>query len=447
MKKFFIPCLFFIGIAWTIFTQVPLPLHEGLSTIASAARPRNPGYEVWAIDQADSLDGTTLGGNLFVFSGNDRDFLRGNAKVEQFNLAASAKKNNLAPGQKPHWITFNQGGTHAIVGHATTAHVYAIDANKREVVDSILPPGLPNSNSHAVYLSKDNKFVFVADTPGQRIHKIATNYEAPGDKIFGDVQTLDFNTPQTKTALGVPTTGATARPVVAVVDDTGKFVYVTFADGGVAIVNAETLTIAHIYSKDEATFNGLVAYQIGDNFVTNAGNADPQIADFLYLYNNKSLLENPSKRPDFFKVPQSGNDVHGVTLVGGKYLWQVNRASNSITIHDINAKPFDPNVEGSNKARAVNLVDLVSDALGPDPTPDLIETSASEQVAFFTQRGPLPISANDPAFFNSVGIFPGLGVVEVENGGKSAKPAHLYRFDNVVGGKNIADFHALAVRK
>ncbi|NMG05435.1 hypothetical protein [Brasilonema sp. UFV-L1] len=447
MKKIFILYLFVIGIAWAIFTQIPLPLQEGFSTVVSARQPKNLSYEVWAIDQANSLDGTSLGGNLFVLSGEDQDFIRGKAKIEQINLAASAVKKGLQAGQKPHWITFNQGATHAIVGHATTAQVYAIDASKREVVDSILPPGLPNSNSHAVYLSKDNKFVFVADTPGQRIHKIATNYEAPGGKIFGDVQTLDFNTPETKTALGVPTTGATARPVVAQIDDTGKWVYVTFADGGVAIVNAETLTIAHIYNSTEATFNGLIAYQFGDTFITNAGNADPEKADFVYVYNHKSLLENPSQRPAFIKVPQSGNDVHGVDILGGKYLWQLNRASNTITVHDVKSNLFDPNIEGSNKVRAVNLIELADTVLGPDPTPDLIDTSPSEEVAFITQRGPNPISGNDPAFFNSVGIYPGIGVLQVENDGKDAKPAYLYRFDNVVDGVNIADFHALAVRK
>ncbi|KAF3886115.1 MULTISPECIES: YncE family protein [Nostocales] len=443
MKKFFLPFLFFVGIVWVIFTQVPLPLGSNFSLSASAKQPKNPSiYEVWAIDQADSFDGTSLGGNLYVLSGNDQDFLRGHAKVEQVNLAASAKRNGLAAGQKPHWIAFNKGATHAIVGHATTAQIYAIDADKREVVDSILPPGLPNSNSHAVYVSKDNNYVFVADTPGQRIHKISTNYETRS-KIFGEVKTLDFNIPDTKTALGT----ATARPVVAVVDDTGQFVYVTFADGGVAIVNADTLTIAHIYSKEEVTFNGLVASQVNDLFITNAGNADPQIADFVYVYNNKSLLENPSKRPDFIKVPQSGNDVHGVVVVGDRYLWQLNRASNTITIHEIQPDLFDQNIDSSNKVRAINLVNLTDTALGSDPAPDLIETSPSQEVAFISQRGPNPISGNDPAFFNSVGATPGVGVVQIENDGKNAKPIYLYKFDNIVNGVNISDFHALTVRK
>ncbi|GAA6618278.1 YncE family protein [Scytonema sp. NUACC26] len=444
MKKFFLPFLFFIGIVWVVFTQVPLSVYNNFSLSASAKQPSNSStYEVWSIDQADSLDGTPLGGNLYVLSGDDQDFLTGRAKVEQINLAASAKSKGLAAGQKPHWIAFNTGAKYAIVGYATTAPVYAIDADRREVVDSILPPGLATSNSHTVYISKDNKFVFVADTPGQRIHKIATNYEAPGGKIFGEVKTLDFNVSETKTALGTPT----ARPVVAVVDDSGQFMYVTFADGGVAIVNAETLTIAHIYTKEEVTFNGLLASQVGDSFITNAGNADPQIADFVYVYDNKSLLENPSKRPDFIKVPQSGNDVHGAVFVRDKYLWQLNRASNTITIHEIQPNLFDPDIDGSNKVRAVNLVELTDTALGPDPAPDIIETSPSQEVAFISQRGPNPISGNDPAFFNSVGATPGIGVVQIKKDGQDAKPVYLYRFDNVVNGVNIGDFHALTVRK
>ncbi|MBD2778408.1 YncE family protein [Iningainema tapete] len=438
MKKFFIVSLFFVGIAWVLFTQVSLPFQGGFSPVALARSSNSSAYEVWAIDQADSLDGTPLGGNLFVLSGNDQNFIQGKAKIDQINLAANAVKNGFAPGSKPHWITFNKGATHAIVGHASSGQVYAIDANTRQVVDVVAP----GNNSHAVYISSDNKYVYVADTPGQRIHKIYTNYEAPVGEIFTKVETLSFDD-NTRQALGTQT----AQPVVAQIDDTGKWVYVTFASGGVAIVNAETLTVAHVYNSTETTFNGLVGYQFGNSFITNAGNANPETTDFVYIYDHKSLLENPSTRPAFIKVPQSGNDVHGVEVLGGKYLWQLNRASNTITVHEIKPNPFDPNIEGSDKVRAVNLIDLADTVLGPDPTPDLIGISPSEEVAFITQRGPFPISGNDPAFFNSVGIFPGVGVVQVKNDGKDGKPAYLYRFDNVVNGNNIGDFHALAVRK
>jgi hypothetical protein len=64
-----------------------------------------------------------------------------------------------------------------------------------------------------------------------------------------------------------------------------------------------------------------------------------------------------------------------------------------------------------------------------------------------SKRGPFPLSANDPQFFNSVGIFPGIGIVQVKKDGQDGKPAFLYRFDNVVNGVNIADFHALSVRE
>ncbi|AUB39191.1 DNA-binding beta-propeller fold protein YncE [Nostoc flagelliforme CCNUN1] len=447
MKKVLIFCLFFLSITWVILTQVPLPLNN-LSSLSASANLIDlvenllvyypSPYEVWAIDQADSRDGTSLGGNLFVLSGNDYDFVTGTAKKYQFNLAANAVNNGFVAGSKPHWITFNKGATYAIVGHASSGHVYAINTAKRQVADVVIP----GKNSHAISISPDNQFVFVADTPGGQIHKIYTNYQASKGKIFGQVQTLKFDETVLQ-ALGTDT----AQPVVAQVDNSGQWVYVTFAKGGTAIVNARTLTVAHVYSSTEVTFNGLIAYQTGQNFVTNAGNADPQITDFIYIYDNKSLLTNPSQRPAIIKVPQSGNDVHGAVLLNGKYFWQVNRASNSITIHKLNPNPVDPNVEGSSKARAVNLIDLVGEVLGPDPTPDLIGVSPSQQVAFLSQRGPFPISGNDPQFFNSVGIYPGIAVVRVKDNGKNAIPAYLYRFDNFINGKNIADFHALAVRK
>lgn len=412
---------------------------QEFSTVALATRPKNSSaYEVWSIDQADSLDGTSLGGNLYILSGNDRDFIEGKAKIEQINLAADAVNNSFEPGLKPHWITFNKGATHAIVGHATSSHVYAIDANTRQVVDVVVP----GRNSHAVYLSPDNKFVYVADTPGEQIHKIYTNYEAPPGEIFEKVETLKFDD-STREALGTNT----AQPVVAQIDATGQWIYVTFASGGVAIVNAETLTVAHIYNSTEATLNGLIGFQFGNNFITNAGNADPEKTDFIYIYDQKSLLEDPSTRPAFIKVPQSGNDVHGLEIFGGKYLWQLGRADNTIAVIELEPNPFDPDIEAINKDRPVNLIDLADTVLGPDPTPDLIAVSPSQKIAFISQRGPNPISGNDPAFFNSVGIFPGVGVLKVEHDGKDGKPAYLYRFDNIVDGVNIGDFHALAVRK
>ncbi|MUG93133.1 hypothetical protein F7734_12075 [Scytonema sp. UIC 10036] len=437
MKRIFILCLFFIGFAWVMFAQTPFLPNKGSVQVASAAGPKDA-YEVWAIDQATSLDGTVLGGNLYILSGNDQDFIGGTANIKQINLAANAVANGFEKGSKPHWLVFNKGATHAIVGHASSGHVYAIDASNRQVVDVVVPGG----NSHAVSVSPDNTFVLAADTPGQQVHKIPTNYQAPVGEIFGTPQTLKFDS-NTLQALGTNT----ANPVVAQVDETGQWAYVTFAQGGAVIVNTQTMTVAHIYSSKELTFNGLVAYDFGKNFITNAGNANPEIADFLYFYDHDSLLKNPTTRPPVIKVPQSGNDVHGLEVIGGKYLWQLNRASNNITIHELNPNPFDPNVEGSNKVRAVNLIDLANTALGPDPTPDLGGVSPSEKLLFVSQRGPVPQSANDPAFFNSVGIFPGVGIIQIEDGGKNAKPAYLYRFDNLVNGINVADFHALGVRK
>ena len=408
----------------TILSQAILP---GNGELTLAASPQElSAYEVWAIDQSNSLDGTLLGGNLYILSGNDKDFIKGTAKIEQINLGTNAFEEGFEPGKKPHWTAFNNGATHLIVGHASSGHVYAIDADKHQVVDVVAP----GQNSHAISIAPDNKFVLVADTPGEQIHKIPTNYEASPGNLFGTVQTLKFDD-STRRALGT----SAARPVVAKIDDTGMWAYVTFGEGGVAIIDLHRMAVAHVYSSTEVTFNGLVGLQMGNYFLTNAGNADPAVPDFIYVYDHAALLQNPYIRPAVTAIAQPGNDIHDLGIIGGNYIWQLDRASNTITVNDFGWRS------------PVNSINLVSTELGSDPTPDMFDMSPSGEVVFFSQRGPTPLSANDPQFYNSVGIDPGVGVVKVKKHGKDGKPVHLYRFDNFVNGNNIADVHAVSVRK
>lgn len=247
-----------------------------------AASPRkSSAYQVGAIDQSNSLDGTVLRGNLYVISGNDQDFIKGTVKIEQINLATNAFSEGFEPGKKTQWTAFNKGATHLIVGHASSGHVYTIDADKRQVVDVVAP----GQNSHAISIAPDNKFVLVADTPGEQIHKIPTNYKASPGNVFGTVQTLKFDA-STRQALGT----STAKPVVAKIDDTGKWAYVTFGDGGVAIIDLQKMVVAHVYSSTDVTFNGLVGLQVGNYFLTNAGNADPAGPDFIQPTANHCLI-------------------------------------------------------------------------------------------------------------------------------------------------------------
>ncbi|MEE8394496.1 MAG: hypothetical protein V3S29_00460, partial [bacterium] len=395
-------------------------------------------YEVWVIDQSDSKDGTTLGGNLYVFSGTDDQFSNGAASVKQYNLTSEAKKAGFRGGKKPHMAIFNTGATHLIVSHASSGHVYAVDAETRQVVDEIAPGG----NSHAAVPSPDNSYVLVGDIGGQKVHKVATNYNGGKGNIFGRVSTLDLK------ASGVP--GAirakSAKPICPVVESSSRFAYVTLAAGGLVIVDTRSMKVAHTFSTRAIGANGCGGVQIGDMMFINSGNANPQRGDFIYAFDNGALLANPSKRPPLKTVPVGGHDSHGMTHVG-RFLWTANRASNTIEVYDTSRSPFRSQADPANPIPLVNLIALAGGGLGSDPAPDLIDASPSGELVFISQRGPLPKSANSKKFQNAKGSSPGLGVIRVAEGGRIRRADHHYPLGHRVGGKELADFHALRVRK
>ena len=80
-----------------------------------------------------------------------------------------------------------------------------------------------------------------------------------------------------------------------------------------------------------------------------------------------------------------------------------------------------------------------------DPTPDLLKLSPNGSHAFLSLRGPNPLTA-DPHV--STGSTPGVGVLKVTEGGRSATFEAVAPATNVdAAGIERADVHALAVRR
>jgi hypothetical protein len=92
-------------------------------------------------------------------------------------------------------------------------------------------------------------------------------------------------------------------------------------------------------------------------------------------------------------------------------------------------------------ANRIPLAGAVSD----DPTPDLLALSPNGSHAFMSLRGPNPLTA-DPHV--STGSTPGVGVLKVLQGGRSASFEAVARVTNVdAGGVERADVHAMTVRR
>jgi hypothetical protein len=91
----------------------------------------------------------------------------------------------------------------------------------------------------------------------------------------------------------------------------------------------------------------------------------------------------------------------------------------------------------------VNTVNLVG-AVSADPAPDLIDRAPAGNRLFVALRGPVPLSG-DP--HNATGSTPGLGVIQVTEGGLNGQLMAVVRLMNPLQQANQApDAHGLRVR-
>lgn len=414
-------------------------------------------YEVWAIDQSADSDGDANAGILHVFEGSDAQYIIGKAKkTHQIDLQDAALAAGFDAGIKPHMTLFNTGATHMLVGHASNGVVYAIDADTKEVVDSYdLDDDLTSTSgkSHAATPAPNNEFMVISDTDvADVIVRVETDYAGGTGNIFGD-------------ATVIPVSG---NSICGIITNDSNYGYVTIASGGLDIVDfrpgssTENQVIYH-YTADpslkanagdtitvgEVGANGCGGFQVGDVVYINSGNPNPQHQDMVYAFDNAAL---PGNKPDIVKIPQNGNDTHGMSAPGnGNYLWACNRGSNTCNVLDVSVSPFDPSADPSDPNRISEVIDLEVGGILGDAAPDLTDTSPSGQLVFIAQRGPTPISANDANFNNAKGDSPGVGVVISIGGGSDGFPIQHYPLDNFVGvggvNVNVADIHSLRVRK
>ena len=126
-------------------------------------------------------------------------------------------------------------------------------------------------------------------------------------------------------------------------------------------------------------------------------------------------------------------DAHGAAIARqDKFLWVADRGRNFLWVVDTHTDQI------------VNRIQLVNE-LQPDPTPDLLSVSPKGSHVFMSLRGPVPLTA-DPHV--STGTTPGIGVLKVTAGGRSAQFESIARVSNIdINGAERADVHASTVRK
>lgn len=418
-----------------------------LLLLAGPARA-HAGYEVWAIDQSNS-PGRTYGGTLYVFDGEDLERGRAadGAPAERIDLGGAAAALCLAKTQanpvRPHMIAMNAGQSHAVISFVASGHVLVMDAATRTPVDCIrTSAGAGGARQvHLAIPSPDETYIAVANQNGKLFERIDADFAANAFHL-DPAATIDLagcTTPN-----GVACQDATLRPdnapICPIVDATSRYVFVTLRGGGLFVVDAKATPMQIVAEYDLATVhpNGCLGVQVRDKMYVDSGGgtASHLFGADIYAFpvsGFSPLLPPNTPAPAVVLSDTAAEaDAHGATLTGDvPYLWVADRGRNFLWVIDTATD------------EVVSTVEL-SGPVSADPTPDLLATSPDGRHVFASLRGPSPLTA-DPHV--STGSTPGVGVIEVTQGGRGGRLLGIAPASNVdAAGVERADVHALVLR-
>jgi hypothetical protein len=362
---------------------------------------------------------------LYIYRGSSLEGkAAAKAKPEVIDLG------RFGPGMvRPHMMMFNSSNSHMILGYVASGHVMFMDAATRAPV-GVIDVGV---QAHAAFPAPDDSYVIVANQNGKLLHRIFTDY---GTNTF----TLD-PTPLNLAPLEGPGR-PNNRPVCPIIASNSQFTFVTLAGGGLFVVNtaAPTMTIVADYTEDVVHHDGCGGIETGGKMYINSGG--PGHSD-LYAFNVSDFdsVPNPTNSPlPKLVFSQDGDpatthvDSHGAALTRhDRYLWVADRWANKVVVVDTRTDVV------------VNEFSLVG-AASSDPAPDLLAAAPGANRIFASLRGPIPLTANNPAFNNAQGSTPGVGVMRVEAGGRRGELIAVAPISHIVGGVERADPHAIGIR-
>jgi len=400
-------------------------------------------YEVWVIDQSNSRDedgnGTLdSGGRLYTYKGEDLLGEQASAAVPTVvDLGGAARdlcvaQTGTAP-VRPHMFAFNRAGSHAVISFVGTGHVLFMDTTTKAPIQC-LDVG---AQAHAAMPSNDQTFVVVANQNGRLLQRINTNYQT---NSFTLDNSATINLATCTTPNGAPCQDAVlrpdTRPICPVIDKCDRYAFITLAGGGLFVVDPNTTPMSIIaeYDKNIVHPDGCGGVQTNGQMYINSGGAKE--ADLYSFPLRGYLSSNPPNTPApslVYSHDGTNSDSHGAIATNGeRFLWVVERFGNNMTI-----------VDTRNNA-VIDQFSLVG-SISNDPAPDLLDISPDGKFIFMSMRGPNPLTGNNPAFNNSVGSTPGVGIIRVQQGGTRGRFNARLPITNVVGGVERADPHGLRV--
>jgi DNA-binding beta-propeller fold protein YncE len=409
---------------------------------------RQGGYEVWAIDQSNS-PGKTFGGTLYVWDGHELENLARapTAIPEVIDLAGDAASLCLAKiganPVRPHMLAVNPSQTHAIVSFVASGHVLFLDAESRTPVDCIRSSvGAGGARQvHFAIPSPDERYVSVANQNGKLFERINTDYA--NDTFTLDVGAgINLQTCVTPNGIAceLPVLRPDNAPICPIIDATSRYTFVTLRGGGLFVVDsaASPMQIVAEYDTTTVKGNGCLGAEVpGKMYIDSGGGTAANLfqADLYAFPTTGFSAANPPNTPApvvVFSDDAEEADAHGAMLTKHlRYLWVADRGRNFLWVVDTATDTV------------VNTIPLVM-SFADDPTPDLLAMSLNGSHAFMSLRGPNPLTA-DPHV--SSGTTPGVGILKVLQGGRSARFEGVAQVSNIdSAGAERADVHAMTVR-
>jgi hypothetical protein len=425
-----------------------LPLTAACSRDDAATTPI--AHEVWVLDQSDS-PGLAHGGAIYVFD-SDELVRNGSAATARRHIDLGTATTRLCierTGEapvRPHMIQFNEDHTHVILAFVASGHTVFMDVESGEPLDCLRATrSSSGQQAHAAYPTPDGRFVLVANQNGKRLERIAVDYTS--NRFVADsIALLDLAT--CTTPAGDPCEAPHLRPDNAPVCpfmSAGGLAFVTLRGGGLLVVDVRDTPMRIVAEYDSAMVkgNGCGGVDVRGHMYVNAGGR-PGVLHHMEVYGFE-VYRFPLDRFDDragplgrnFPAPQvlwtshGEHDSHGmVATPDGSYVWVLDR-------HGDTAETFE-----TGEGRHVGTVTLNGD-LTDNAAPDIAAISPDGRRIYVALRGPTPLSG-DP--HNATGSTPGLGVIELADGGRTGRLSAVVRIRNEWQGTDRADPHAVAVR-
>jgi hypothetical protein len=395
----------------------------GLTAPAGAAEAER--FEVWALDQADTVPGKG-GGLLYIWTSEAIGSRPSAAKPTVIDLAAAAEAAGCPLAKRPHMVSGNHAGppSHAIIANVGSGHIQFVDIASRKFVGCVEGTG----NAHAAEATPDDSMVIVADLGGQKLHKIETDYRR---NSFKRVETLSLATEKLKATVGTPE----VKPVCHNFTADSRLAYVTLAGGGLLVVDVGTgdggipMKVAHAYPKMTVPGIGCGAFRLPEErMVTNGESGAKGGDDFLFVFDTRGAISG--KFPAPVKIELPGEDTHSAAFCidkkGNEHMLTLMRVSN-----DMNVVEF--------KTNRVAATRSIARPFSPDPKPDVGEMIGNR--LFVALRGANPLTAINT--LKNPARTPGVAVLTVSESCHSVswKESDLMPMKNNPG----ADPHGLEV--